>query len=110
MSNTITHTVENGFCTVCNETEAWLVEHEIPFERVEEKLTAAEAYAEAYRAAKSGNLNPGTIRIRLIGGKNSGVEGTLDGTTRMARRGNITLGADLEGIGIRYVADFLVIS
>lgn len=34
MTSTIIHTVANGFCTVCNETEEWMVQMGMQFEYV----------------------------------------------------------------------------
>ncbi|WP_192496672.1 hypothetical protein [Pseudoclavibacter sp. CFCC 13796] len=66
-------------------------------------------YDHVYRLARSRRLDPGVWRVRLIGGRNSGATGTLNGDYRTDRYGNITLGADLDGIGVRYVSYFDVI-
>lgn len=71
---------------------------------------ARAAYNRAYRLAKAGALTPGIWRVKLTGGRNSGAEGTLNGDYRVDRYGNITLGADLDGIGIRFVSYFDVLS
>lgn len=67
-------------------------------------------YNDCYKAAKAGTLTAGTVRIRLIGGRNSGAAGTLTGEIRMDRRGNLTLGAVLDSIGVRFVSYFEVIA
>ena len=66
-------------------------------------------YNECYQAAKTNSLTAGTVRIRLIGGRNSGVEGALTGHIRMERRGHLRLGAELDGIGVRFISYFEVI-
>ena len=72
--------------------------------------TTPTTYKDCYIAAKAHTLTPGSVRIRLIGGKNSGVEGNLDGSIQMQRTGNLRLGALLDGIGTRYISYFEVVA
>lgn len=71
-------------------------------------MTTSLTYQDCFRLARAGQMAPGTVRIKLDGGVNSGRFAVLDGTIQMDRRGNIRLGALIEGIGTRYVSYFTV--
>ena len=71
--------------------------------------TATLTYNDVFGLALDGNL-PSGVRVELIGGKNSGYSATLTGRTRMDRRGNISIEADIDTLGVsRFVRNFRVI-